>query len=116
MELGQLIDRQISADHRRGFTIELSSDRDRHDQLMRDLVGLMGEVGEFANLLKKVGLAQSVLGYDGPGLNESAPRLREELVDAVIYIFLSSLLGGDLEADLLAKMRTNDERYARLAG
>jgi NTP pyrophosphatase (non-canonical NTP hydrolase) len=115
MELSNLIKKQIDADERRGFPVVFGTDAERHDQLMRDLVGLVGEVGEFADLLKKVGLASSTPGYEGPSLAEVAPRLRSELADVAIYLFrLSTILKGDLEQDLLQKMKINDERYRYL--
>lgn len=115
MELAALVEQQITADRRRGFAVDFDSDAERHDQITRDLVGLVGEIGEFANLLKKVGLALTHPRYAGPSLDEASPKLREELADSVIYILrLSTMLGGDFEADLLAKMKTNDDRYGPL--
>jgi NTP pyrophosphatase (non-canonical NTP hydrolase) len=41
--------------------------------------------------------------------------MREELADALIYLMrLSAVLGGDLEADLIHKMRVNERRYGPL--
>jgi NTP pyrophosphatase (non-canonical NTP hydrolase) len=115
MELSALIREQIERDRRRGFTVDFESDATREEQLMRDLVGLFGEVGEFSNLLKKVMLARTTAGYAGPTLGNAAPALREELADAAIYIFrLVTILGGDLEQEILAKIGRNDERYRGL--
>lgn len=115
MELSSLVDSQISADRRRGFQVDFDSDPERVAQLEKDLIGLLGEVGEFANVLKKVRLASSHSGYEGPSLEEAAPSLREELADALIYLMrLSVVLGGDLETDLISKMKVNDGRYASL--
>ena len=115
MELSELIARQIAADERRGFSVRLQSEAERHDQLARDLVGLLGEIGEFANQLKKVGLGLKHPRYEGPRLEDAAPHLREELADTAIYLFrLSTILGGNLEQDILSKMDVNDERYRNL--
>lgn len=115
MQIGDLIKTQIEADERRGFPVAFDADNKRIDQLMRDLVGLVGEVGEFADLLKKTGLAYSTPGYLGPTLTDAAPRLRSELADIAIYLFrLSSILQGDLEKDILDKMQVNQERYSYL--
>jgi NTP pyrophosphatase (non-canonical NTP hydrolase) len=115
MELAVLIQQQIERDRRRGFPVDFEQDRDRIDQLMRDLVGLLGEVGEFANLLKKVGLGQTTPGYVAPSLDNVNIELREELADAAIYIFrLATILGGNLEQDILRKIEINDERYSGL--
>lgn len=115
MELSVLIQLQINRDRRRGFLIDFDSDGARLEQLQRDLIGLFGEVGEFANLLKKVDLARAADGYIAPSLDEARAELREELADAAIYLFrLSAILGADLEADILKKMAINDERYRGL--
>lgn len=115
MDLSVIIERQVSADERRGFPVRFETERQQYDQLTNDLVGLVGEVGEFANELKKVGLGLDNAKYDGPSLKDAAPHLREELADAVIYLIrLSAGLGGDLEEDILSKMDTNDDRYRSL--
>lgn len=115
MELGDLIRLQIERDRRRGFAVDFGHDRDRVDQLMREVVGLVGEVGEFANLLKKVGLRYGTPGYEGPSLDDARVELREELADAAIYLFrLATILGADLEKDIIRKITINDERYGNL--
>ena len=82
---------------------------------MRELVGLVGEVGEFADLLKKVALSSTRPGYDGPSLHDASPQLRSELADVAIYLFrISKILGGSLEEDILNKMEYNDQRYGYL--
>ena len=115
MELSEIVRRQTEADERRGFPVKFTTDRAREEQLTRDVVGLMGEVGEFANLLKKVSLTLNTKGYVGPSLSEASQDLREELADAAIYIIrLSAILNGNLEHDILDKMKKNDERYSDL--
>ena len=115
MELAKIVARQMAADVERGFSEEMQTDADRLAQLTRDTVGLVGEVGEFANLLKKVELASRIDGYGKITLQDASADLREELADAMIYIIrLSSVLHGNIEEDLLRKMAKNDERYRHL--
>jgi NTP pyrophosphatase (non-canonical NTP hydrolase) len=115
MELSALIESQISADRRRGFRSEFESDTELIAQLEKDLIGLVGEIGEFANVLKKVGLAAGHPGYQGLSLRDAAPGLREELADALIYLMrLSVVVGGNLESDVVQKMRVNSSRYQQL--
>jgi NTP pyrophosphatase (non-canonical NTP hydrolase) len=112
MQFKAIVDKQIAADRRRGFPVDFNSDVERQAQLAKDLIGLMGEIGEFANLVKKVGLRIAHTGYDGPSLEDASDKLREELADSIIYIIrLSAILGADLEQDVLAKMQRNDIRY-----
>lgn len=115
MDLSEIARLQIEADVKRGFSKELKSDAERIAQLTRDTVGLVGEVGEFANLLKKADLTSRIEGYDGVSIDSASLELREELADAMIYIIrLVSVLGGDIESDLLKKISKNDERYHHL--
>lgn len=115
MELSKLIERQLLSDRRRGFLVDFATDADRLRQIEEDLIGLFGEVGEFANLIKKVRLSQDHADYSGPQLGEVSHPLRIELADAAIYIFrLSAILGGNLEEDILEKMNLNDVRYGKL--
>lgn len=113
--LASLTRRQIDADRMHGFPVDLSDDEARCNQISKDLVGLMGEIGEFANILKKVELAVSRPGYIGPDFVAAEPELRMELADAQIYLLrLGHLLRMDLEETVLEKMRLNNERYAYL--
>jgi deoxycytidine triphosphate deaminase len=113
--LASLARRQIEADRVHGFPVDLPDDEARCNQLSKDLVGLMGEIGEFANLLKKVELAITQPGYAAPDLVAAEPGLRMELADAQIYLLrLAHLLRADLGEAVLEKMRLNDERYAHL--
>lgn len=113
--LASLGRRQIDADRTHGFPVDMADDETRRDQLSKDLVGLMGEIGEFANLLKKVDLAIVQPGYKGPDFQAAEPELRLELADAQIYLLrLAYLLRMDLEEAVVEKMRMNNERYAYL--
>ena len=115
MQLSELIHKQVAADRKRGLFSDLDSDLNRHDQLSKDLVGLIGEIGEFANVLKKVGLKLEHPKYEGPTLREARAQLREELADSLIYLLrLSAILDSDLENDVLQKMEVNDARYSHL--
>jgi deoxycytidine triphosphate deaminase len=113
--LASLVRRQIDADRAHGFPIDLPDDESRRNQLFKDLVGLMGEMGEFANLVKKVELAATQPGYEGPSLTAAHAELQMELADAQIYMLrLAHLLRVELADAVAKKMRINDERYAHL--
>jgi len=113
--LASLTRRQIDADRAHGFPVDLLDDDVRRNQISKDLVGLMGEIGEFANLIKKFELAATQPGYVGPDPVTAEPGLRMELADAQIYMLrLANLLRVDLGEAVLEKIRSNDERYAHL--
>ena len=115
MNLEALIGMQVSADRQHGFPLDFENDEARLTQIERDLVGMFGEAGEFANLLKKVRLSAEHDEYSGPHFREALADLRSELADTAIYLMrLSVMLECDLEAEILAKMKLNDGRYQKL--
>jgi NTP pyrophosphatase (non-canonical NTP hydrolase) len=115
MDLGALMKIQITADEKRGFPVRFSSDPERVMQLMKDLVGLLGEIGEFSNLLKKIEIKLDRPVYGGPSFAESRDQLREEVVDSFIYLVrLAAILEMDLETQLSKKIKINEARYKPL--
>ena len=115
MQLNELIEKQVRADQKRRLLGDLHTDLQRQEQLSKDLLGLLGEIGEFANIVKKVGLKLGHEEYEGPSFSEAAPHLREELADVQIYVMrLSFILDVDLEREVLNKMAKNDKRYRSL--
>jgi deoxycytidine triphosphate deaminase len=110
-----LVRRQIDADRVHGFPVDFTDDVARCSQISKDLVGLMGEVGEFANLIKKIELTITRPGYAGADLSSAAPELKQELADIQIYLFrLAHLLRTDLAKAVIEKMKLNNERYGYL--
>ena len=68
-------------------------------------VCLVGEVGEFCNVLKKV-----VRG--DLSLQDARPDLAEELTDSFIYLIkIANQFGVDLEAEFLEKVEKNRARF-----
>ena len=115
MDLAALMQIQITADEKRGFPVRFGEDREQVMQLMKDLIGLFGEIGEFSNLIKKIEIKLDHPTYDGPSLADSRDQLREEIIDGFIYLMrLAAILETDIEAELLKKIRINEERYKPL--
>ncbi len=115
MEISELVHKQISIDRTHGFEVEFNSEEELVTQIERDLIGLTGEVGEFANIVKKIRLNIEHNEYEGPTLTEAQDDLREELADVLIYLMrISAELQCDLEAEVLKKMNKNVLRYNRL--
>lgn len=110
MELAQLIQLQTDFDRRHGntkpFFVPISSGN--LHELEHLVVCLVGEVGEFANELKKV-----VRG-DAP-YEERQAALAEELTDTFIYLIkIAAQTGVDLESEYLKKLEKNSRRFPRL--
>jgi len=79
--------------------------------LQVNAIGLTGEVGEFANVLKKL----IRHGESGVVADEDLWNgLREELTDVFIYLLkLADLLGMNLEKSYFEKMAKNAQRFKK---
>lgn len=107
MELTELMAMQREFDQRRAGKVEFYTEIS--DDNIRDLehlvVCLVGEVGEIANLTKK-------LVRGDFALKEARPQLHSEIVDAFIYVIkMCNQLGVDLEPEYVKKLNTNVERF-----
>lgn len=110
MELAKLIQLQTEFDRGHGntkpFFVPISSDN--LHELEHLVVCLVGEIGEFANELKKV-----VRG-DAP-YEERQAALAEELADTFIYLIkIAAQTGIDLESEYLKKLDRNGRRFPKL--
>jgi NTP pyrophosphatase (non-canonical NTP hydrolase) len=115
MDVKDLMLMQVAFDEGHGFPVQFSSRAQRYAQITKDLVGLMGELGEFANVVKKINLAiDNPTGYQFD-IAAGEEALREELVDFFIYVArLSSMLNLDIEAGVVSKLQINADRYSAL--
>jgi len=114
MHFNELMALQESFDRRHGWTLNTGNLSDLIEMLHRDVVGLIGEVGEFANILKKLTLIQhSSRSSETPDAFESSKsQLSEELIDALIYLLrIATYLNVDIEKEYLAKMAFNEQKY-----
>lgn len=110
MELKNLIRLQADFDRSHGiqkpFFVPITSSN--LQELEHLVVCLVGEVGEFANELKKVVRGDST--YE-----DSRNSLAEELADTFIYLMkISAQTGMDLEAEFLSKLEKNSQRFPKL--
>ncbi len=108
MELRELMALQTEFDRshhaNRPFYVDIT--KDNLGDLEHLVVCLVGEIGEFANLLKKV-----VRG-DFDYASASAP-MKDEIADIFIYLLkISAQTGIDLEAEFLRKLEANKSRFS----
>ena len=89
-----------------------ANEEERMRFLQHGTIALAGEVGEFANILKK-----AMRHYESTGElpnSETYEGLKEELVDVFIYVVKISLaLGLDLAEGYYDKMKINDKKFAK---
>ncbi|HLJ95426.1 MAG TPA: hypothetical protein VKU02_19775 [Gemmataceae bacterium] len=116
MDLDQLVRLQHQFDAKHGWAPDKEVPSAVFRAVQGDLIGIFGEVGEFANVVKKV-----VLETDHNPNSDLATLLKaryselsEELVDAFIYLIrLASHLDIDIEQAYLDKLKVNEQRFKR---
>lgn len=109
MDLQKLIELQAAFDKQHvaqePFYLPISSSNPR--DLEHLVVCMLGELGEFANILKKV--VRGDISYE-----QAEPQLHEELTDVFIYLMkVAGQSGVDLEARYLEKLKKNETRFAQ---
>jgi len=115
MEFNQILKMQIEMDELHGFPVEFASQRDKYDQLTKDLVGLVGEIGEFSNIVKKINIKLDRPDEYDLNVSMAEALLPEELADGLIYIIrIAAILKIDLQAELVKKIQQNVTRYEKL--
>tara|TARA_R110002073_G_scaffold177188_12_gene335181 strand:- start:12634 stop:12987 length:354 start_codon:yes stop_codon:yes gene_type:complete len=83
------------------------------DFLRSDVVGLCGEVGEVAGIVKTLGL-ESTQGDVQVELKKRMPDLHEELIDVLIYLVrIIDYLEVDVESVYMDKLKKNEVRFAK---
>ena len=112
MDLNALVSIQRDFDSEHGWVPSSTEGEDILPFLTRDLIGLFGEMGEFANAVKKVQLSDA--GEVNAALRLFKPALSEELVDFLIYVIrFAGYLEVDLETEYLNKLEANKQRFQR---
>lgn len=108
----EIFEFQRSFDAKRGW--DWSHPKNKKEQmqfLQHGTIALAGEVGEFANTLKK-----AMRHYESTGelpSKEVYENLNEEIVDVFIYVVkISIALGLNLSDDYYNKMKVNDKKFA----
>lgn len=114
MRINELVSLQKNFDEKHGWYLKSSSLSELLEILHKDLVGLLGELGEFANHLKKITLI-----HDKPDVDvsmklfkELKSNLSEEVIDSLIYIMRIAIhLKVDIEKEYLEKLEYNREKH-----
>ena len=114
MELAELILRQRQFDNNHGWDSTRACDPRRIKLLANDVIGLVGEIGEFANILKKIQLLERFPSQMVDELDRRSPDLSEEIVDAFVYLIrICGHLNVDIEKVYLEKLQRNKLKYDR---
>lgn len=114
MDLKEMVNIQREFDRIHGWIWEGGNVCDLLDLINKDLIGLIGEIGEFANIIKKINLIAERKNSEqlATKLEDSREILAEELIDSLIYLMrIATHLEVDLQTIYLKKVRFNKERY-----
>ncbi len=115
MNLNDIVRAQREFDDLHGFVVGGEEPRAALWNMSKDIVGLVGEIGEFANIVKKLTIAVERASPQPTmaAIEAVRPQLTEELVDSLIYVLrLAGHLNLDLEKGYLEKVKVNEVRYA----
>lgn len=111
ISLQEIMKLQLSFDQRHSNKDEIETSwGDKVSQsnvhlLEHSLVCLVGEIGEFANVLKKV--VRGDVSYEN-----ATPLLQEEITDAFIYLIkICNQMEIDLPASYRERLRLNEARF-----
>ena len=89
---------------------KIKSEEDFLSRLEYLAIALAGEVGEFANLVKKI--RRRFDNLEKKISKDIFEKLKEELTDVFIYVLISSnLLKMDLEKEYFKKMKINEKKF-----
>lgn len=114
MSIKKIEDKQFKFDLSHGWTVCPDNIQDVVESINEDLIGLVGEIGEFSNLIKKVNFSKKNDDYEKfeDKFRENKSALAEEIVDSLIYLLrISKHLDLDIELEYEKKLIFNKKRY-----
>jgi len=114
MSIKKISDEQHTFDKKHGWTVNTERTNEVVEAINEDLIGLVGELGEFSNLIKKINFSKknnSKTDFEST-FKETKSLLAEELIDSLIYLMrISNHLDLDIEKEYEKKLEYNKERY-----
>lgn len=116
MEISEIVNLQKQFDQQHGWDLKTEKTSEKLNLITKDLVGIMGELGEFSNLVKKLNLLSdiSLETEISTEFKSLTPQLKEELIDTFIYLIrISSHLEMDLSEEYIKKYTINKERFRK---
>lgn len=114
VELNEMTNKQNNFDSEHGWALKTDDVTEMIKIINNDLIGLFGEIGEFANIVKKINLYADRVGNEElkTYFANNKVHLEEELIDSLIYLMrIASHLKIDLTSAYLQKLAINTEKY-----
>ncbi len=114
MDLQTLLNMQREFDERHGWSLDTVTPDRRLDVFEREIIGLIGEVGELANLVKKARLDVDRFASATEAFDQITTGTKEELVDILIYLLrLFQLTETDIAEEYEKKIKINIGRFKK---
>ncbi len=114
MELNEIIKIQNDFDEKHGWLMTEKNIQSYINYLSQDSIGLLGELGEFANHIKKLNILVDHEEELSSTFEDIKSKLQGEIVDVFVYLVrLSTHLDMDLEKKYLEKLSFNAERFKK---
>lgn len=116
MDIIDIVKLQHKFDLEHGWTLKSNDAKEKIKLINMDLIGILGEIGEFSNLIKKLNLdLERIKDTEFEAkFDRYKNDLEEELIDTFIYLIrIASHLNVDITKKYLEKMNQNRERFKR---
>ncbi|WP_286230585.1 hypothetical protein [Neobacillus mesonae] len=116
MEIEKFLSTQKAFDSQHGWSLKNGSAYEKLEFINKDLIGIMGEIGEFSNLIKKLNIIAERVNQEELeiALQGKQDKLEEELIDCFIYLLrISTHLEMDITKTYLNKLNINKRRFAK---
>ena len=102
-----VLQKKFDSEHRGKFDWDQKINDDNNNMLDYLLIGLLGALGEFSNIIKKIHRGDVKF-------SEKKDALSEELIDIFIYVLkLAYQCDIDIESEYLKKLKINKNRFEK---
>lgn len=116
MDIEDFLSTQKAFDTKHGWSLKNGSAHEKLEFINKDIIGIIGEIGEFSNLIKKLNILAE---RENPeelelALKGKQNQLEEELIDSFIYLLrIATHLDVDITKTYLNKININKRRFAK---
>ena len=116
MKIQEIMEMQKEFDRKHGWNLKSADTKELLETINKDLIGLFGEIGEFANLIKKLNIDLEITSEKDltEKLMKSNGALKEEIIDIFIYLIrISTHMNVNISDEYLRKLKFNEKKYKK---
>jgi len=114
MDIRELIEMQKKFDTMHGWVPDKNEFTSVLNTINKDIIGIVGELGEFSNIIKKINLLSDSNNTEAANLKFENERenLAEEIIDVFIYLMrIMDCLNIDVESEYIEKLQFNRDKF-----